>query len=515
VADTSGKLSNYLAQRERRGRITKVLLLVLLVLLLLALLWVTFSYLSNGRVVIPLVTNRTREVLPPEYLYSIAGPTGPNALRQPIGVAVSPDNRVYVVDNTSAKVRCYDTDGRYRFSFSEIRSAEATSLTEPGRVAVSPTGEVWVTDRRLRGIFVFDRDGGFVREFMPPKNIHDTWAPTWVSFDAAGLVYVCDVGNNELHRVFVFDQEGNEKGRWGKTVQAKRATEGPGEFYYPSGISVAKNTDVFVSDSNNRRVQVFNATGRFKYFIATSGTPRGSTIDPQQRLYVVDAFAHMVDIYDLKGRRITGFGGGGVAPGKFQYPTDVALDRRGRIFVTDRENNQVQVWAWPVAEALPPLEPPKNAGQWAICLSPLLLLPLLLLRRRRSFVVTEDFIISMAELEQMDLMAERRFRWLVPIADIDKYEGKTLNGVSLDDLLEPTQHSESDAADLIEKTGIDHETAVLLVMCKRTGRLATQERELRRAAQAMGVDVVDADGFVERFAKGGGARSDRGSGQVS
>ncbi len=502
MTDTQGKLPSYLAQQERRSRTKRWLLLVLLVLVILALVWATFSYLSNGRLAIPVLTsNKADQLNPPEYLYSIAGPAGQNALTEPIGVAVSRDGRVYVADNKKAVVRCYDTDGTYRFSFNRVRSGAATALAEPGRVAISPSGEVWVTDRRLRSVFVFSPEGEFVRTFKPPVGVAKTWAPIWVSFDTSGSVYVCDVGNNARHQVLVFDEQGQEKAHWGKTKAVEGDNEAPGEFYYPNGVAVAKNGDVFVSDSNNRRIQVFDSAGKFKYFIATSGTPRGLAIDGQQRLYVVDALAHLVDLYTLKGKHLVGFGGFGVEIGKFQYPTDVSLDRRGRIYVSDRENNQVQVWGWPTV-GVPPIQGPKDSVQWAICLSPLLLLLVPLLRRRRAFVVTDDFISSMADADRLDLMTERRFLWRVPVAEMPKYEGKTLNGVQLDQLLTPTPHSESDVTDFIERTGVDYDTAVLLLMSKRTGRLASEQPELRSASRAMGVQVFDHTAFIERYSRG-------------
>lgn len=510
MTESSRRLSSYLADRERRGRTKKYIMLALLALVLLLVVWVTLSYLQNGRVIIPFITTTTTEVAPPEYLYSIAGPEGADALTQPIGVAVTQGDRVYVVDNKNETIRCYDVDGRYRFSFSAIESEEASSLAQPGRVAEGPGGEIWVTDRMLRGIFVFDRDGAFLREFTPEGEAAKDWAPIWVSFDAAGNVYVCDVRMNKQHQVLVYDTGGAEIARWGKTAQAQRMLDAPGEFYYPNGVAVAKNGEVFVSDSNNRRVQVFDSTGAFKRIISTSGTPRGLIIDKEQRLYVVDAFAHAVDIYTLDGKRIAGFGGNGVELGKFQYPSDVGLDKRGRIFVSDRENNQVQVWGWPKTELIPPIEVPKTPMQWVICLSPLLLFLIPLLRRRREFVVTGDFIDGMALAEKMDIMTDHRFKWLVPVAAMESYEGRVLQGVKLDDLLVPSPHSESDVVELIEKTGIDRPTAILLTMSQRTGRLATEDVELRRSAQSMGVDVYDRMAFLEAF--GGGSQSAKDAG---
>ncbi len=502
MTETNRSLSNYLAERERRGRVRKIVALVLLSLLLLLLVWSTFNYLENGRIVVPFIGGGNKTVTPPEYLYSIAGPEGPDALTQPIGVAVTKTDRVYVVDNKNKKIRCYTADGAYRFSFGTIASKEATALAQPGRVAVRSNGEVWVTDRLLRGVFVFGADGTFLRTFQPDGDVSKTWAPIAIAFDASDHVFIADVGVVKQHQVLEFDVNGSEIRRWGKTVQVARMEGAPGGFYYPNGIALAKNGDVFVSDSNNRRVQVFTPEGEFKYVIPTSGTPRGMVIDGQQRLYVVDAFAHAVDIYELNGKRITGFGGNGVGLGQFQYPSDVALDKRSRIFVSDRENHQVQVWGWPNVGVLPSVEAPKTPMQWTICLSPLLLLLIPLLRRKRSIVVTADFVEGMALAEKMQRMNDRRFKWVVPAEGFSVYEGRVLDGVALSDLLKPEPHSESDVAELIEKAGIDRQTAILLTMAQRVGRLATEDEGLGRAARAMGVEVFDRRTFLDGF--GGG-----------
>jgi rRNA-processing protein FCF1 len=148
--------------------------------------------------------------------------------------------------------------------------------------------------------------------------------------------------------------------------------------------------------------------------------------------------------------------------------------------------------------------------QWVICLSPLLLFLIPLLRRKREFVVTGDFIEGMALAEKMDLMTDRRFKWLVPAAEMDSYEGRVLQGVKLSDLLTGAPHSESDVVELIEKTGLARPTAILLTMAQRTGRLATEDAELRRSARSMGVDVFDRKTFLDTFGGGSASAKDAG-----
>ena len=40
------------------------------------------------------------------------------------------------------------------------------------------------------------------------------------------------------------------------------------------------------------------------------------------------------------------FGDWGTEEGQFNYPGDVALDRTGRVYVADRENDRIQIWSY-------------------------------------------------------------------------------------------------------------------------------------------------------------------------
>ena len=302
--------------------------------------------------------------------------------------------------------------------------------------------------------------------------------------------------------------------RFGSSAQAERVTDAPGSFLFPNGI-VARNGVVYVADSNNQRVQVFDEDGRFGHIIRTSGIPRGLDMDDGGLLYVADALAHQADVYLSSGERIASFGGQGAGPGEFRFTNDVALDRRGLIYLTDRVNRRVQVWGWP--------EPPSLVSEisegpllWPLLL--LLLLPLLLLLRRRRFVVTEDFLQTMAAAGLIGYMeagthwawTRRRWRWIVPAEESALYEGRELNGVSLDELLTAEEHSESDARDIMERSGVGRSAAVLLAVAKRAGTLCTQASPLALTARALGVDAYDARLFVERFLDKGDSGRDEG-----
>lgn len=485
---------------SRSSTIRRALLLALLLLILALVVWATMYYMQNRRLPIPRLVTDAEEVLPPEYLFAIAGPQGEDALTRPVGVAVGKDDMVYATDTEADVIRVYSNEGRYRFSFGAIADGENTALQAPAHLAVDADDNVYVSDRRLRAIYVFEPDGTYVRRIAPADEDTRAFGPFGMAFDADGNLYVTDVGETLGHQIVVFDPEGTEIRRFGTTGRARQMSDMPGMFYFPNGIVVADDSRLLVGDSNNRRVQVFAAEDRaFDYFIQTSGIPRGMVIDDSGRLYVVDALAHSVDVYSLEGERIVSFGREGVGPGQFRYANDVALDSDGRIYVSDRENNQIQVWAWPEAEVVVPVVPTTSLG-WALCASPLLLLPLLLLLRRRKFAVTSDFAEALVERGEIESLQQRRSRFLTTPAIWPAFEGRVESGVDLGKAIKAQTFSDSDARDLVERLSIDYDTAALLVVAKRAKRLCTEDAQLAKFAGALGVETMDAERFIERYA---------------
>lgn len=483
-------------RRKRGSNARKIALLILLLLLLALVLWASWYYLNNRRLPIPrLAGTAEKEVAPPEYVFSISGPPGENALTRPVGVAVTKDDLVFATDTEAGVVRVYSTEGRYKSTIKD-------QLIAPAHLAIGPDGDLYVSDRRVRAILVFKTTGEFVRKILPAAPDADTWSPLAMTWDADGNLYTTDVGQTNNHRVIVFRSDGTELRRFGKTGRANQMSDLPGEFYFPNGIVVSKDGRLFVGDSNNRRIQVFKPDGSFDYFIRTSGIPRGLSIDPQERLYVVDALAHTTDVYTLDGERLVSFGSQGVGPGQFRYANDVALDREGRIYISDRENHQIQVWQWAAEEIVVP-GLPSTRNQWlSLCAAPLLLLPLLLWWwRKKRFVVIEDFVDEMERRGLVGKMDNKRWRWLTPESRWAAFEGRSVAGVDLGELIEASQHSDPDARDLVDRMGITYEDAALLVVAKRAGRLCTQDARIASYAGALDIEVLDVATFLRRYVK--------------
>ncbi len=479
---------------SRRSTLRKWVMLALLLLLLATIVWATVYYMQNRRLPIPQLQSDVEEILPPEYLFAIAGPQGENALTRPVGVTVGRDDLVYVSDTHADEIKVYSNEGRYQFSFSAVDDGTNTELQAPAYLASDAEDNIYVSDRRLRGVYVFDPEGNYLRRIAPEGDLAKTFGPLGMGFDDEGNLYVTDVGDTLQHRIVVFDPAGKEIMRFGSTGQAGQMSDLPGNFYFPNGVVVSEDARLMIGDSNNRRVQVFSTDGEFDYFIRTSGIPRGMVIDESDRLYVVDALSHTTDVYSLTGDRIVSFGAEGVGPGQFRYANDIALDSDERIYITDRENNQVQVWAWPESEIFVPALPETPLG-WLACLSPLLLL----LLRRKKFAVTEDFVDQMVEADALESMRKRKFKFVTTESRWPAFEGRIEHEVDLGQLISAQSHSDSDARDLVERLKVTYEQAAILVLAKRAGRLCTEDAGLASYAAALEIETLDSERYIEKY----------------
>jgi uncharacterized protein (TIGR03663 family) len=172
--------------------------------------------------------------------------------------------------------------------------------------------------------------------------------PKGIAFDDQGNLYVADSQN---HRIQVFDPNGQLGRQWGG-----EGTQ-PGQFKEPWGVAVAKNGDVYVADTWNHRIQVFDAEGNFKTMwglfgesgeAAGPGTalygPRDLAFDSKGFLYVSDTGNKRIVKYDPQGNMVAGIGGTGDGEGQMQEPVGIALDKDDNLYIADTWNQRIQVF---------------------------------------------------------------------------------------------------------------------------------------------------------------------------
>ncbi|MBN1817170.1 MAG: hypothetical protein JW828_07390 [Sedimentisphaerales bacterium] len=121
-----------------------------------------------------------------------------------------------------------------------------------------------------------------------------------------------------------------------------RTGRGPCEFAYPRVIEITEKEELYVCDKTGR-IQRFTGEGvllgSFTMPQIETGLPVGMSMGPDGNLYVADTHYHRVMVFTPNGQILREFGAFGETDGCFIYPTDIAFDRDGRIFVSEYGGN--------------------------------------------------------------------------------------------------------------------------------------------------------------------------------
>jgi ABC-type Fe3+ transport system permease subunit/sugar lactone lactonase YvrE len=129
-----------------------------------------------------------------------------------------------------------------------------------------------------------------------------------------------------------------------------RTGTGPGGTVYPRCIDYSARDDTFFVVDRMARVQHLdhdgNYLGEWVMPEARTGKPTGVTVGPDGYVYLADTHYQRVVVYDPKtGKEVRRWGGQGTGPGEFIYPTDVAFDEKGNVFVSEYgDNDRIQVF---------------------------------------------------------------------------------------------------------------------------------------------------------------------------
>lgn len=328
------------AAEEREASRRKKLLLLLLLLILLALALITAWYLLFRKPLTEL-PNPLADQPMPSYQGSTYG------LSKPQGVAVAADGSWLVVTQTGTSLDTILMD-RQGAKLAVLKPpANLVAQAHQLYAAVDPvTGQIWTTDRLNGEVAIYGPDGTYVRIFDQGVALAN-WQPLGIGFDKTGDAYIADVaGPAALIRVFGPD---------GKPI---RDFGGTSSLDHPNGIAVADDGTVYVTDTGNGRLQVFDTKGNRIGMVdrgdsvGNLGLPVGIVFDDQGRILVVDSSAAKVQAYapivvgESGPRYINAFGEKGSGDANFSFPNGLAADGRGRVYVADWGNDRLEIWSY-------------------------------------------------------------------------------------------------------------------------------------------------------------------------
>lgn len=278
----------------------------------------------------------------------------------PYGMAVDSKGRLYVADSKVLAVFIFDTKtGEVEL----IKNGVNARFGWITGLAIDDSDRLFVADSKMRRVIVFDpehrAEGTIVGGMADPGGL---------AIDNENrFLYVPDA---ELDQVLVYDADPPYKllrriGTGGK----EHTLTAPGDFARPSNVAVDKDGNLYVSDTLNDRVEIFDADGNFIRTFGKAGDgpgyfarPKGIALDGDGHVWVADGVQDRVQVFTPEGRLLIWMGESGLLPGQFRSLAGLTIDTNNRVFTSEQFPGRVQMFQY-VNDAEAEAERKRREGQ--------------------------------------------------------------------------------------------------------------------------------------------------------
>ncbi len=299
--------------------------------------------------------------------YVDGGPAALAHLNQPSGLTVDNKGNLFIADSANQRVRKLTPDGIittvagngiYGYS-GDGGSATSAGLSNPNGVALDAAGNLFIADEgngRIRKV----TPDGVISTVSGSGNLGTYGSgPSDIAVDAAGNLIIAGIGGN---RVFKIKPSGALSTFAGNGTYGYSGDGGPAtsaQLGAPTGVSVDAAGNLFIADTGNNRVRKVMPNGVITTVAgmeipvfggdggpATSAilnSPTGVALDAAGDLYIADSFNQRIRKVTPDGIINTVAGGGTLGPGdggpaisaRLQSPSGIAIDAAGNLFIAD------------------------------------------------------------------------------------------------------------------------------------------------------------------------------------
>jgi DNA-binding beta-propeller fold protein YncE len=269
-------------------------------------------------------------------------------LIEPYGMAVNSKGELFVADEKVGAIFVFNTETK---DVDMIKHGVHANFGRIIGLAIDDEDRIFVSDSKLRRVLVFNPKYEVIGQINSGLG-----SPAGLAIDNENrLLYVSDVG---LDQVLVYDADTLNPIRKIGTTGHEHELTTPGDFSKPVGVAVDSDGNLYVADTMNDRIEVFDADGQFIKTFGKAGDgpgyfarPKGVAIDSDDHIWVADGMQDRVQVFNKEGRLLTYLGGHGNLPGQFAALCGIAFDKKNnRVFTSEQYPGRVQEFRY-VTEA--------------------------------------------------------------------------------------------------------------------------------------------------------------------
>ena len=286
--------------------------------------------------------------------------TFPFQLIGPYGIAFDSRGLVYVADQRVGAVFIFNTETH---ETQLIRNGFEAHFGWINGLAVDDDDRLFVSDGKMHRILIFNP-----KHEMEGQITDGLVDPVGIAIDASNrFLYAVDTQQDQ---VLVYDADSLKLLRRIGTGGKNHYLTPPGDFGAPQGIALDSEGNVYVTDTLNDRVEIFDADGNFISTFGKAGDgpgtfsrPKGIAIDSDGHIWVADEITDRLQVFNKEGKLLTYVGlGHGELPGQFKALVGVAIDKQNHVFTTEQFPGRLQEFRY-ITDAEAEAEKAKKAEE--------------------------------------------------------------------------------------------------------------------------------------------------------
>ncbi|MGA9566154.1 MAG: SMP-30/gluconolactonase/LRE family protein [Candidatus Korobacteraceae bacterium] len=267
----------------------------------------------------------------------------PFQLLGPNGMATDSKGNLFVADQRVGAIFIFNTETR---DASLIRNKFEATFELPNGVAIDDDDRIFISDGKLHRVLILNAKHEVVDQIK--EGLVD---PVGLAIDTENrLLYVADT---QLDQVVVFDADSLKKLRTIGTTGKNHELTTPGNFAGPTGVAVDKDGNVYVTDTMNFRVEIFDGDGKYISLFGQHcdsygcfAHPKGIAVDSDGHIWVADPMLDILQIFNTEGQLLAFVGGHGSLPGQFSSLVDVYIDKQNRVFTSEQYPGRIQMFRY-------------------------------------------------------------------------------------------------------------------------------------------------------------------------
>jgi DNA-binding beta-propeller fold protein YncE len=268
----------------------------------------------------------------------------PFQLIGPYGIAIDSKGLVYVADQRVGAVFIFNLETH---ETQLIRNGVEAHFGWINGLAIDDDDRLFVSDGKMGRVMIFN-----TKHEVENQITDGLVDPVGIALDTENrFLYVVDTQQDQ---VLVYDADTLKLLRRIGTGGKKHYLTTAGDFGAPQGVALDKDGNVYVTDTLNNRVEIFDADGNFISLFGKHGDgpgyfarPKGIAVDSDGHIWVADEMEDRLQVFNREGQLLTYIGlGHGELPGQFKALVGVAIDKQNRVFTTEQYPGRLQVFRY-------------------------------------------------------------------------------------------------------------------------------------------------------------------------